>query len=502
MLSPQKRKENTMKKLLICLMVMCLLVPFFSACQGGQDEDKTVQRDETLTVEPVDLNGDTINVLCRDFGAGTKSILGYTGEIIYSEDNPSTVDEAKREVVEYMEGVYNCNIEGLKTTDDISQTISNQISAGLRDYDIYFDSFRNSAQMALAGYTLDLNSVPNINLKDEWWDQNAVEDLSVNGKLFFVCGDINTYDDQGTWCMLFNKNLKSELTSLADINFYELASSGKWTFDKFKEICIESGATSEINGDGVQDEKDRWAFGTETYNIYVHAVAAGYKIAQKNKTTDLPYLTISEEQAGTYKVLQDVTEFYNSKDVMVANSDEFIAKFPNGDVWEQTVHKAFTEGRELFYMCGLINVASFRQMEDEFGILPVPKGSSNQDRYYHTVSIDHSSFMFLPINIKNDELEKLGTFISGISELSKKKVTYEYREVQLKYRDARDSESEEMLEIIFGSRVFDLGCAYNWGGILEKYMSLDGNPASNFAGIKLKAETEMKQTIEKLKLAK
>ncbi len=491
-----------MKKLLICLLAMCLLVPFLVACNKGVDEDKAVQRDETLTVEPVDLNGDTITILCQRFGGDSKSILGYTGEIIYSEENPSTVDEAKREVVEYMEGIYNCNIEGriVSANESITDIISNQIVSGLRDYDIYFDGLTNAASMALDGLTLDLNKVPNINLEDAWWDQNAVEDLSMNGKLYFVCGDINTYDDQGTFCVFFNKTLKAKLGSIKDTDFYELASTGKWTFDKFKEICVESEATYDQNGDSVLDEKDQWAFGTELFNIYAHAVGAGYKIAQKNEVTDLPYLTISQETAGTYRVLQTVTEFYRSNDVMVADTPEMHVKFPNNTCWDETIHKAFIEGRELFYLGGLFNATSFRQMNDEIGILPVPKGSANQDRYYHTVSHGNASFMFLPINIKDSELEKLGTFISGISELSKKKVTYEYREVQLKYRDARDSESEEMLNIIFGSRTFDLGAAFNWGGIFQRYTRLDGNPASNFSGIKLMAESKLKETIEKLKL--
>ncbi len=482
-----------MKKLLICLLAMCLLVPFLVACDKDDDGDKSVELDETLTVEPIDLGGDKINVLCRAFGAETKSILGYTGEIIFDEENPSTVDEAKREVAEYIEGAFNCEIVGMQTTDSISEIITRQITSNLRDYDIYFDSFRNSAQIATAGYSLDLNQVPNLDLSDSWWDQNAVADLSVNNKLFFVCGDINTYDDQGTWCVLFNKELKNTLNIEED--FYELADSGKWTFEKFTEICAESGATLDLTGNG-QDEHDRWAFGTETYNLYVHAVAAGYKIAQKDESTDLPYLTINKQPSGTYKVLQDAVDFYSSKDVMVANG----GKYTYDNVWEETVHKAFIEGRELFYMCGLINVASFRQMDDEFGILPVPKFYDTQDRYYHTVSVDNSSFMFLPINIADDELAKLGTVISAIAELSQKKVTYAYREVQLKYRDARDSESEKMLEIIFGTRTFDLGCAFNWGGILDEYMKLSGSPESNFSAIKTKAQTEMEKTIEKLKL--
>ena len=487
-----------MKKLLICLLALCLLVPFFSACNKGVYGDKTVQRDETLTVEPVDLGGDTITVLCKNFGAGSKSILGYTGEIIYDEENPSTVDEAKREVVEYMEGIYNCEIEGriIGTEENIYDIISSQISANLRDYDIYFDSLAASASIASSGCALDLKTVPNINVKDEWWDQNAVQDLSINGKLYFICGDINTYDDQGTFCVLFNKTLKETLTSVKDVDFYELASSGKWTFDKFKEICAESQATVDLNGDG-QDEKDQWAFGTELFNIYAHVVGSGYKIAQKNNA-DEPYLTVATEKTGTYKALQSVMDFYKSKDVMVADTAVMKAKYPNDTCWDETVHKSFVEGRELFYMGGLFNVASFRQMDDVFGILPVPKGSLTQDRYYHTVSKDNASVMFLPVTHSTEQLNDIGTLISAISEYSMHLVTPAYYDVQLKYRDSRDDESGEMLDLIFDSRTFDLGSAYGWGGILGQYMLLDKNVASRFETNLSKAETELQDMLESL----
>lgn len=168
------------------------------------------------------------------------------------------------------------------------------------------------------------------------------------------------------------------------------------------------------------------------------------------------------------------------------------------NVWEATVHKSFIEGRELFYMCGLINVASFRQMENEFGILPMPKYYDTQDRYYHTVSRDNASVMFLPITLPESELEDIGTVISALGEYSMHVVTPAYYDVQLKYRDSRDDESGEMLDIIFDSRTFDLGCAYGWGGIMGEYMKLDTNVASRFESVLGKAESELQQMLDSI----
>ena len=496
-----------MKKLFACIVALLMLVPLMAACEdttetttseavsgtvsGTTSNDTEVSLPE---VEVKDMEGREFNVLCWDWGAGSASILGYTGEIMYDEENPTAVDEAKKLVVDKIESEYNCTINGEKTNEvAFTTTIKNQVTSGLHYYDIVFDSISTSAAMVPDGILVDLNSVPNLDLSDPWWDQNAVKDLSIANKNYFVCGDINTYDDQGTWCMLFNKTLKTKLGIEED--FYQLVRDNKWTFDKFKEICKDN-ITSDTSGDGVLDENDTWAFGTERYNIYVHVLAAGQKISGKDDD-DLPFLTVAEEPQATYTILADILEFYNDEQtVMVANTPKYESKgFAN--VWEATVHKAFIEGRELFYMCGLINSASFRVMEDEFGILPIPKYYDTQDRYYHTVSVGNASCMSIPEGTTN--IDQVGLIISAIARESKILVTPAYYDVQLKYRDSRDDESGEMLDLIFATRTFDIANAYNWGGIREQYTSMSASDiASRFERITSTAELAMDNFVEKV----
>ena len=496
-----------MKKLFACIVALLMLVPLMAACEdttetttseavsgtvsGTTSNDAEVSLPE---VEVKDMEGREFNVLCWDWGAGSASILGYTGEIMYDEENPTAVDEAKKLVVDKIESEYNCTINGEKTNEvAFTTTIKNQVTSGLHYYDIVFDSISTSAAMVPDGILVDLNSVPNLDLSDPWWDQNAVKDLSIANKNNFACGDINTYDDQGTWCMLFNKTLKTKLGIEED--FYQLVRDNKWTFDKFKEICKDN-ITSDTSGDGVLDENDTWAFGTERYNIYVHVLAAGQKISGKDDD-DLPFLTVVEEPQATYTILADILEFYNDEQtVMVANTPKYESKgFAN--VWEATVHKAFIEGRELFYMCGLINSASFRVMEDEFGILPIPKYYDTQDRYYHTVSVGNASCMSIPEGTTN--IDQVGLIISAIARESKILVTPAYYDVQLKYRDSRDDESGEMLDLIFATRTFDIANAYNWGGIREQYTSMSASDiASRFERITSTAELAMDNFVEKV----
>lgn len=498
---PREKGNASMKKFLVCFMILALVMPMLFACNDGSvDTSSTAVSEESIDPNSIylvpqkDMDGREFRILCWHFGYGSNSILGYSGEVLYDEETPDSVDDAKKRVIDIVEDRFNCKITGDLVHDTpITTTIRNMVSANLMEYDIVFDSLTNSASLVTDQTLNDLNSISTIDLSAPWWDQNAVKDLSLANKLYFIAGDINTYDNQGTWCILFNKTLKESLGIEED--FYQLVRDNKWTFDKFVEICSTPGYTANINGDNVLDENDQWAFGTESYNMYVHLVAGGQKIAEKDEN-DLPYLTVSRSPEETYTMLQHVLDFYTQYDtVMCANFSNYANKgFSN--VWEATVHKAFVEGRELFYMCGLINVASFRQMEDEFGVLPVPKYYATQDDWHHTVSLNNCSAMYIPVGVK--DIEDIGTIVSALSEESRKYVTPAYYDVQLKYRDTRDDESGEMLDLIFGTRTFDVGVAYNWGGILGKYMEESSAVTSRFEAILSSAEMALNNTLESI----
>ncbi len=495
--------KHSFPRLLPLLLVLALLL----LCACGEDSGSSSSSADTGSVgttsepqtgnsdnvppEVIDLGGRTINVLCWQFGYGATSILGYTGEIIYStEENATEIDVQKKAVIDDVSSRYNCEITGIldggdPTTDAIMTKVQEMVSSGTFDYDIVFHNANSLAHMAQNGLLTDLSSVETLHLNNSWWDQNAVEQLSIDNKLFYVNGDINTYDDLGTWCVLFNKSLKERLGIEED--FYQTARDGDWTFDHLIEIC--QGITRDINGDGTVDEFDQWAFGTENYNVFVQVLGGGLHVVEKDEN-DLPYISVKDHPTELYSALDKIIGFYTSDEVMVADGGKY-TQYSNP--WEATVYKAFMEGRELFYMCGLIHLAAFRDMEDQIGVLPIPKTFADQDRYYHTVSVNNSSYLAIPRNLP--DVEELGTVIEALAMKSQQLVTPSFYNKQLKYRDVRDDESGEMLDLMFKTRSFDLGPAYNWGGLMTAYYTIDPNYASRFESLLSAAEAEMDQCV-------
>ena len=500
-----------MLKKWICLM-LCITTLALPLLACGADPAENVSAPDTpdtsLTasgggtsayvadVPVVDLDGRVFRVLCRDYGYGSTSITGYNGEVIqrpdYDEATAGIVDQAKAEVRRRVEERYNCTIEGDFGTGDVTQfndIVRNDVLSGSGIYDMVFDTYGYSSLLVTSNIYVDLNTIESLNFDQPWWDQNAKEDLSIDGKLFFMVGDINTYDNDGTWVILFNKDLKSDLGIEDDL--YALARDGEWTFDKFTELC--KGVTYDSNRDGVLDEFDTWGFATEKYNVFIHTLAAGENIVRKDEN-DIPYFSFQTET--TYDALSKILDFYmDTNTVMIADNGRFDNKgYTN--IWEETIVKAFREGRALFYCCGLMNVPGFRAMEDEFGILPVPKTNPEQDSYYHSVSMTNMSALCIPNNAT--DYTELGYIIESLAAESKNTVTPAYYEKNLKYQSLTDDESGEMLDIIFATRSFDLGTVFDWGGILGHYMKIDTDFVSRFEAVYPVAQAALEDTLEAL----
>jgi hypothetical protein len=279
--------------------------------------------------------------------------------------------------------------------------------------------------------------------------------------------------------------------------------TGTWSVDG-GELIISGYAplTAEIDGDTSEiSEFDQWFMGSETGNLYIHVVAAGEAICAKDKN-DEPQLTMMNEQG--IQALTDAVEFYLGGQVLVANLQKFYDKYPGpGEAYEKTVTNAFLEGRELFYMSTLIHIPYFRQMNDEFGILPVPMYSESQDNYYSAMSAHTSSVLMIPNGVNADGAagEDLGLIIQALAELSQELLTPEYYDKQLKFRDFKDEETSDMLDIIFNNRHYDLGTIFGqtWNNVDTLYGELNTDIVSRFQQVQDVVSELIKDTMDDIR---
>ena len=104
----------------------------------------------------------------------------------------------------------------------------------------------------------------------------------------------------------------------------------------------------------------------------------------------------------------------------------------------------FATNRFLFFIDTFTYVEQLRNMQADFGILPVPKYDEEQQEYGHAVSIHFSSGLSVPKTTLDPS--RTSVILEALAAESKYTVIPEYYDVTLKEKELRDEESKAMLD--------------------------------------------------------
>ena len=133
---------------------------------------------------------------------------------------------------------------GVTLTEISDPNSKNSADKAISTDSLYFDvamiTLMHVYPMAQRHFFYDYHDLEAVDLSEPWWDQNAVNDLSVCGKLYFCTGSFDTTRFDSIRCLAFNKDL---LTSLGLESPYTLVDENRWTIDKF----IEMGQAAQID---------------------------------------------------------------------------------------------------------------------------------------------------------------------------------------------------------------------------------------------------------------
>jgi hypothetical protein len=289
--------------------------------------------------------------------------------------------------------------------------------------------------------------------------------------------------NNGLYGVFFNKQIIKDM-GLEDL--YSIVREGRWTIEKYYSLA--KNISRDLNGDGKMDYDDHFGLVSESYNAYTFVIASGVKIASKDDG-DFPALSLNTPRA--IKALELSAEFLKDKNTTLLADDYGPTEWAR--VWG-----VFSDGRALFSEGSLMQTPDMRSMEIDFGILPNPKLDESQDRYYHTLSVWNAPLMVVPETVANPD--KVGYILEILAAKSVDTLTPAYYDLQLTHKLLRDDESEEMLDIILSSAAFDLGAAYNFGGLFDMILSVGARDAGsgNFASLYEKAESRAQKAIDKL----
>lgn len=391
-------------------------------------------------------------------------------EIMPLESSANVLNTAVADRNALVEDHFKVKISEVRTTSstEMKTTIRNIVSAGTDDYDIVMPYIPDAAALSLENSFYLLNDFDSIHLDADYWDQGAIQGLSINNRNYFATGDFSVLTLACTHALVFNKDM---ITDYSLENPYDLVNEGTWTLDKLKEMARK--VTSDSDGITGMTAEDTYGYLVNSNFAASMFVASGERLTSKD-SDDLPYVTVNSSKG--VDVFDKIFDLVN--DPQASGHIESLKEInTSGKSVYQIATESVANKRTLFRAMAIVDMQELGDYECNFGILPIPKYDETQTEYYSLVSTIYASCAAIPSSNQNPEMAAV--ILDAMTQASTKTVKYNYYQIMLKDRKIQDNESEDMLDIIFDNHVFDLGNVFGWGGASV----YDSNSISNFMNV-------------------
>lgn len=433
------------KRIVVLLVASLMLLTSFSGCSGGSssadttaapNESKTNESEtstgpttaEILGFEKEDNGGDTFMILTSSTSDYEFNVEAQTGDIV-----SDAVFKKDRMVEEYL-GI---NIELVKESGlwakraDFNAKITAAHNSGDATYDLINNTLVCTMPLAQQGMFVNVNDLEHNNFDQAWYIKDMNENYGINGKFYGIISDhsLSLYKDMSV--IFFNSTIWGD--QKPDVNLYDLVRKGEWTLDKFLELTQDM--ARDLNGDGTYDtDNDLYTYFAEAVPNGTWMTAFNIKILDWNKDGSYIYHGLTERMDSAFMKLLN---FYNT----VPGVDAKDTSSKNDHLPAMN----FAEGRVATMTNFIYTTESIRDMDDDYGIIPIPKYDAAQENYIAQVGTSTST-IFVPQT--QMDLELVSKFIECEAYFGYTEVSPIYYETALKTKYVDDPNIAEMLDIV------------------------------------------------------
>ncbi|MBQ4289837.1 MAG: hypothetical protein II719_01435 [Clostridia bacterium] len=300
-----------------------------------------------------------------------------------------------------------------------------------------------------SGAYQNMMDLPYVNLEAEYWSPLCVQGTRMDNKLYMMPSDITMLPLASTGFIYFNKRILNE----HDLeNPYSMVYNNTWTVDNF--LSMVRSVSGDLNGDGEMGTEDLYGYlpirGFRWGCFLQFFFGSGLTFTREDPDEGR-VLAVDQEKAQV--LIDKLREVLEDHSICV---DQLYCQNKFGDI--AYFQSMFLDGHALFTESDMTGMDVFREMEDDFGIVPNPKYDETQEGFFHRVS-PHVPMFALPATAM--DLEKTGAVMEYMSWLSHYTVLPAYYEITVKQKRVRDEDAVAMLDIIRKTMVFEFGDVYD-----------------------------------------
>ncbi|MCR5264364.1 MAG: hypothetical protein K6D94_10845 [Clostridiales bacterium] len=499
------------KKRSALILAALLMISSFAACgdnsgsgapAGGETADIQTQPEESgpptddygreiiesSLPADLDLGGKTLTVYYRDDYDSNLTAF----ELYAPEENGEIINDAvfkrNRAVEERLNVKLNITTPNASDYTAYSNALKNSVTAGDNAFDIAPIHGYYGPSLLSAGYFRNLLDTQYIDFSKPWWNADFIDQMTIFNAIYGATGDIALTAAKRVFGMFFNKKLLDEYFPGTDL--YDEVRQGKWTIDRFDTLIKD--AYRDLNGDSTRDSSDFYAWFVPTASIPIDTLEEALEIPITAKNAD----GIPEIVYNGQKTAEAYSKVYN---MIFGNDGVYAGEYTYASILE--ARDAFVFGNEIFLIDIFEATETMRQMEDDYGVLPIFKWDESQEKYKTAVQDVYSIFV---ISTVTPDPDAASAVMESMAENSYLYVTPEYFEIALKQKYARGDSDAEMYDIILAGRGFNFGVVYSeaLGDLIHQWrVLLDGRKDNWQSTIDKKmsgAEKKLTKLLDKL----
>ncbi len=439
------------RKIIAFLLVLTALIGSLAGCakaNDGKKNDPTVDTSEFADHLPDhDFDGEQV-VIATYFDEIRDSITAddINGDAVQVKtyENEKTVEERFGVEVEVLSLA--------STPTSLEAMIGTKLLAGTSDYDIlgaweYYDT-----DLAIKDCLLDLNDLSGygadglIDLTAPYWADDYVKAMNPGSKLYWLIGDIS-YMTVGTlYCTFVNLDLYNKYMLEKHGSIYDLVRNYEFTIDLVMQMSAE--IYQDVDDKTGMSEGDIVGFASYWGSVVEGLMlGAGVKVTRTYSDGTLEFALDTPENVAMMSKVGELKEDPNSLTVRYAQ-----ALYAEDDLM-----RCFSPGNALFVPSRLSYTSRLREMQSDYGVVPLPHYSANQKEYYTT---SHDTIPIFGINASSEHVLASVYVLEAMSAYANKNVLPVYFDEALKYKYTRDEDSAEMIDLIHDSIMTDF--CYAW----------------------------------------
>jgi len=488
--------NKTLKRAAALMLVMLMLLTALASCSSDSGNaadttaaDTTAETTAEVTeltpytyLEKVDYEGYGFRVQVP-----VQATKIFPHVVIPSEQTGEIIYDAAYERNQYVAEYFNVDIVLVEdgSSADAAAKLQAAILAGEDMCDVTLVSIPHAGGMAVEGLFMDVNTIDSMRPDMPWYTAVANESIEVNGILPMVASSFTMQSLGCVYSLVFNQSMADKY-NIPDM--YDTVLAGEWTHDKLVEYSAI--VTEDKDGDGNMTMEDQYGFsiasGLSAGNdpCVMQQYGMGQFTTQKN-ADGMPELILNNERAVS--IAEKLKALYQGDSIMKAHT-----------AWNEPMI-AFRDGKSLFVINVIMQIMNnYREMEDNYGVLPMPKYDETQDAYYTSVSLASTHLEAIPITVADPE--RAGAIFEACVYEGYQRIIPAFYETSMKVKFSRDDTTAQVFDIIRDSVVIDFGLIYDNGikmtHITSRVATTNDEFSSVYASLEASALAQYEKVLE------